>query len=95
MYKKIRAKFDPDVVLIFFFLRDGTFLKVGKALFKPLLDEITITNHRSLFYEYSFTCRFLKDLLHRSKISIRYTDNLTNAYLGDNKQTQAWYLKEI
>jgi len=92
VYKKVSAKFDPDIVLIVFFLRDGTYLKVRKEFLKPILDEITRKNHLSFYYECFFTYRLLKDLLDRSKISTRYTDSLKNAYIGDTKQTRAWHL---
>jgi hypothetical protein len=49
VYKKVSAKFDPDIVLIVFFLRDGTYLKVRKEFLKPILDEITRKNHLSFY----------------------------------------------
>lgn len=94
LYKRMSGKFDPDVVLIVFFLRDGTSLKVHREFFNPILDEITKKNQRSLFWKYSFTYRLVKDLLDRSKISTHYTDNLKNAYLGDTLQTQVWHVMQ-
>ena len=91
LYRKMSAQFDPDVVLIVFFLRDGTSLKLHREFFKPILDDITNKNRRSLLYNYSFTYRLVKDLRDRAKISIGYTDTLKSAYLGDNQQIQAWH----
>ena len=69
-------------------------LKVQPDIIKHILNEITLKNRHSFFYQYCFTYRFIKDLLDRSKISTRYTDILNNAYRGDKEQTKWWNLTQ-
>jgi hypothetical protein len=90
LYQSISVKFDFDVVLIVFSLRDGTLLWEA-SFFRKIFNEITIKNRASWLYQYSFTYRLIKDLLDRSKISTRYKEELVNAYLGNNKQTKVWH----
>ena len=77
------------------------FLFRSAAIFLGILLVIVIVEilarffYQEPWYEKLAKTQRRSEKLDRSKISIRYTDNLTNAYLGDNKQTQAWYLKEI
>ena len=77
------------------------FLFRSAAIFLDILLVIVIIEilarffYQEPWYEKPAKTQRRSEKLDRSKISIRYTDNVTNAYLGDNKQTQAWYLKEI
>jgi hypothetical protein len=94
LYKSIGAKFNPDIVLIVFFLRDGCSLKVVKDFFKQILNDISIKNRYSSLYQDCFIYRLLKDLQDRSEISAKYTNNLKRAYLGDDKQMEMWHLTQ-
>ena len=94
LYKRVGREYDPDIVVIVFFLRDGTSLKVQTDFIRRIRQEITLRNHNSRLYQHFFTYRIIRDLLDRSIISKHYTKNLKDAYLGDDEQTRVWQLSQ-
>lgn len=82
--------FDPDVVLIVFFLRDGTRLGTIPGFFGEIRTTIAERNRRSRLYASSYLYRRYRDLLDRSRISELYVREFRRAYLGDERQTAEW-----
>lgn len=90
LYKNLVVDFDPDIVLIVFFLRDGTSEKSIPGFFNRITMEMTLRNQNSWLYQNFFSYRILRDLLDRSIISSEYTKKLKNGYFGNEKQTRIW-----
>lgn len=82
--------FQPDVVVIVFFLRDGTTLGSNPDFFRPIRREITLRNRDSPLYRVSFLYRLLRDRLDRRTVGERYSKALIDAYTGDEEQTEEW-----
>jgi len=90
LYRRVGKTFDPDLVLIVFFLRDGTTEYLAFSFFQRIREEINLKNNNSWFYQHFYIYRFVKNRLDRSMISNKYTQSLKNAYLGDRDQTKVW-----
>jgi lysophospholipase L1-like esterase len=90
LYKNLVVDFAPDIVLIVFFLRDGTPQKSIPGFFKRITIDINLRNQNSWLYQHFFSYRMIRDLLDKSKISSEYTKKLKNGYFGNEKQTWIW-----
>ena len=90
LYRTLEETFDPDIVLVVFFLRDGTSQKTIPEFFKDIRRDITDRNNNSWLYQKVFTYRVIRDNLDQSEISRVYTRKLKNGYFGDEKQTRVW-----
>lgn len=83
-------RFQPDVVLAVFFLRDGTTTTSMGSFFEPVRDEIVAKNHGSTLYRISYFYRALQDQSDRRLVADRYAKELHKAYFGDGEQTAEW-----
>ena len=90
LWHALAADFDPDVVLIVFFLRDGTRIASIPEFFGEIRQAVTLRNQGSLIYEKSYLYRTLRDRLDRAAISERYGRAFLDAYFGDEEQTAEW-----
>jgi hypothetical protein len=91
LYRKLDKTFDPDIVLVVFFLRDGTSQKTIPDFFIDIRKDFTARNNKSWLYQKVFTYRIIRDNLDQSEISRVYTQKLKNGYFGDEKQTRVWH----
>lgn len=82
--------FEPDTVLVVFFLRDGTRTASIGGFFGPIRDEIKARNERSLLYHYSYLFRLYQDTQDRTYLAEKYSKEMNDAYLGSKDQTQEW-----
>ena len=87
---KTEADFQPDVVLVVFFLRDGTLVKSIPDFFNPIRNNIVERNRESILYRYLYSYRLLKDYIDRMLVANLYTQKINRAYLGDKKETVEW-----
>ena len=87
---RIQDSFQPDVILIVFFLRDGTKTGAIKSFFGPIRKEIESKNTDSFFYQYSYLIRLYLDYQDRLYLAKKYSLALNEAYLGSPEQTQEW-----
>ena len=87
---KTEGYFQPDVVLVVFFLRDGTLVKSIPDFFDPIRNNIVERNRESILYRYLYIYRLLKDYIDRMLVANIYTQKINRAYLGDKKQTVEW-----
>ena len=94
LYRRIAAEFDPDIVLIVFFLRDGTSETVAWDFFKLITMDITLRNSHSRLYQSSYIYRLIRDRLDRSKISTGYAQKLKNGYFGTLQERLIWKLTQ-
>ena len=90
LWKRIGNDYRPDLVLIVFFLRDGTKTHSIPDFFGVIQEEITQRNRKSLLYQSSFTWRRIRDNLDRQEVGARYTRRFRESYFGDESQTGEW-----
>ena len=87
---KTEAHFQPDVVLVVFFLRDGTLVKSIDNFFNPIRNNIVKRNRKSILYRYLYSYRLIKDYIDRMMVANIYSQKINRAYLGDEKETAEW-----
>jgi len=90
LWKRIGSRYDPDLVLIVFFLRDGTLTHSIPQFFGVIQKEITQRNRASWLYRSSYVYRRIRDNLDRKEVGTRYTRAFRDSYFGDESQTKEW-----
>ncbi len=90
LLSRAKDEFTPDVILIVFFLRDGTRESSMGSFFRPIREEIKARNERSFLYQYSYIFRTLQEYRDRMNLARRYSRKLYDSYFGDADQTQEW-----
>ena len=73
LLQKVKTSFQPDVILIVFFLRDGTRTDSMGSFFGPIRDQVVAENAKSFWYQNLYLYRFYKDYQDRMYISQNYT----------------------
>ncbi len=94
LLEKTAAEFQPDVVLVVFFLRDGTRVMFIPEFFMKIRAEIVARNERSVWYQKFYSFRLLRDALDRRDISRIYTQRFLNAYFGNDTETREWQVAQ-
>jgi lysophospholipase L1-like esterase len=84
------APFDPDVVLVVFFLRDGTRTSALASFFEPIRKDIAARNDASRWYRDVYAYRLLRDALDRRQVAERFAATLNDSYFGTSEQTEEW-----
>jgi lysophospholipase L1-like esterase len=87
---KVEDSFKPDVIVIVFFLRDGTKTSSRGVFFDLVRKEIESRNAASFFYKHCYLIRLYKDYKDRRYFAEKYSTTLNNAYLGGRQQTEEW-----
>jgi lysophospholipase L1-like esterase len=90
LLQKVQDSFQPDVVLVVFFLRDGTTTSSMGSFFGPIRDEMRSKNTASRIYRYSYLVRLIQDYRDRTYLSNRYSAVLNESYLGNIEETHEW-----
>ncbi len=90
-WHRVGPKFDPDLVVVVFFLRDGTETMFIPEFFMRIRANIVARNERSFLYGHSHTYRLLRDRLDRRDIANDYTKRFLNGYFGSVSQTAEWH----
>ncbi len=90
LWAKVGAAFAPDVVVVVFFLRDGSRVSAKKGFFDPIRKDIVLRNRDSRLYQSSYAFRMLRDRLDRAHVERLYADAIGAAYFGDESQTEEW-----
>jgi lysophospholipase L1-like esterase len=90
LLRTVGASFQPDVILVVFFLRDGTRTSSIGGFFDPIRNSIVAQNQRSVLYRYLYVYRFLKDRSDRERIAREYVVAINSAYVGNTGQTEEW-----
>ena len=94
LLERVNDSFHPDVVLVVFFLRDGTRTSSMGSFFGPVRNRITRRNSTSRRYRYSFVYRLVRDSVDRRRIAEQYTATLNRSYFGTSEQTVEWRLAQ-
>jgi hypothetical protein len=87
-------RFRPDLVLIVFFLRDGTRTNSIPNFFGKIRDEIVKRNAASPAYQHSYLFRYFRDNLDRHRVANDYTLKFTSSYFGSTSETEEWNLAQ-
>ncbi len=95
LLNRVIVPFKPDIVLIVFFLRDGTRLGSMGHFFDPIRREIqgrSIANrtNESILYRHSYLYRLFQDFLDRSFLARKYSELLNESYFGGTDKTEEW-----
>jgi lysophospholipase L1-like esterase len=83
-------RFGPDLVIVVFFLRDGTKLGFQKHFFEPLREDLRRWRRESTGARWSALYRFLRGELQRREASEAHVAAYRDAYLGSGEQTVEW-----
>jgi lysophospholipase L1-like esterase len=90
LLEKVRGSFQPDVIVVVFFLRDGTRTSAADSFFEPIRKQIAEQNRQSWFYQHVYLYKFYRDARDRQTIATSYAQALNDAYFGAPVQTQEW-----
>lgn len=89
-WQRVGPLYDPDVVLIVFFLRDGTGTGSIPAFFGVIRDEITRRNLADPLYSWSYLVRTWRDFQDRRRVASKYTDAFRASYFGSEPEQKEW-----
>lgn len=87
---RIKDSFNPDVVLIVFFLRDGSNINSQEAIFEPIRNFLKPKEKKSWLYTHSYLVRIFEDSMNRLALSTKYTRMLNDSYFGNMEQIREW-----
>ena len=90
VWEATSEQFDPDVLVIVFFLRDGTRTASGPEFFDRIREEIAEINTFSRRYRYSYLYRLYRDGKDREKVASLYGARFQAAYFGAEHQVSEW-----
>lgn len=89
LFERVADDFDPDLVLIVFFLRDGT--ATGSSdYFHEVRAEMARLERDSIVYRHSYLYRAWLDVEIRERLVAEYTGEFESAYFGNTEQTKEW-----
>lgn len=89
LWNQVADEFDPDAVLVVFFLRDGTTV-TSQGFFQSVRSEIAARNQASGLYRLSYLYRLLLDRLDRRRISRDFVERFETEYFGHDGDTAEW-----
>jgi len=91
-FRVMAPLYQPDLVVVVFFLRDGTRTASIPEFFGRIRDEITTRNRGSWLYRASYLYRLVRDRFDRDLISSRYLAAFQRAYFGSTEEQAEWTL---
>jgi lysophospholipase L1-like esterase len=95
LWRRIGRHYDPELVVLVFFLRDGTSTASIPAFFGRIRDEITLRNRRSPPYRHLFVYRLYRDWRDRQAIGEQYRREFDRAYFGDQAAAGEWRAAQL
>jgi len=90
IWRLVGAEYQPDLVVVVFFLRDGTETLLIPEFFMRIREDVVQRNADSYWYRNFYTFRLVRDRLDRNKIARTYTQRFIDAYFGSESQTAEW-----
>ena len=87
---EVAPRYEPDVVVAVFFLRDGTRTPSIPGFFDRIRDEVARRNRESALYRASYLVRFVRDRIDRAEIGKEYTQAFRDAYFGEGEAVAEW-----
>ena len=86
--------FDPDLLVIVFFLRDGTRTASVPEFFDRIRAEVSERNRRSRLYRSLYLYRLYRDARDREEVAKHYTARFRASYFGAPHQTAEWRIAQ-
>ncbi|MAF66707.1 MAG: hypothetical protein CMJ84_13740 [Planctomycetes bacterium] len=90
VWDEMKTRFDPDLVVFVFFLRDGTLSGSIPEFFEEIRNEVALRNRGSTLYRVSYLYRLYRDALDAALIREHHTARFVDAYFGTEEQTAEW-----
>jgi lysophospholipase L1-like esterase len=90
VWRRVGVPWQPNAVLVVFFLRDGTRIASIPEFFGPIRDEIAARNRTSWLYHHLYAYRVLCDRLDRRAITSAYLERFRASYFGSAEETAEW-----
>lgn len=90
LWDGLHEAFSPDLLLVVFFLRDGTNLLSNPRFFDRIREEVVARNRSSKLYANSYLYRWIRDGLDRRSLGDEYTREFLDAYSGSDEETAEW-----
>lgn len=89
-WRRVGPGFEPDLLVVVFFLRDGTETLFIPEFFMRIRKNIVARNSQSAWYRRSYVFRMVRDQLDRAAIGREYTRRFNDGYFGNDEQTAEW-----
>ena len=90
LFDLMAEKYQPDHVVIVFFLRDGVARVSTMQLVSDIRERMLELSRESLLYRYSHLYRFFRQERAQRELSVRYLAKLERGVLGSAKETEEW-----
>lgn len=87
---RIKDSSELDVVLMVFFLRNGSRTGSMGAFFGPIRQELENRHQQMWLYQYSYIFRLYQDARDRAYLSDKYSKALNDSYFGGPGETEEW-----
>ena len=78
------------MILIVFFLRDGSTESSHGSFFTPIREELEERDESSFYYKHSYFFRVIQEYRDRLYLSRRYSQKINESYFGNSEQTREW-----
>jgi len=87
---RIKDLSDLDIILMVFFLRNGSRTGSMGAFFSPIRRELEDRHQEMSLYQYSYIFRLYQDSRDRAYLSEKYSKALNDSYFGGPEETEEW-----
>ena len=89
LWRGAGKRFEPDAVMIVFFLRDGTRIS-SSGMFDEIRADFARAHAADPWYDRSYAYRIVRDRLDRQALGAYYAARYREAYFGTPEQTVEW-----
>lgn len=89
LWRGAGRRFEPDAVVIVFFLRDGTRIS-SRGMFDEIRADFARAHAADPWYDRSYAYRLVRDRLDRQALGTYYAARFHEAYFGTPDQTVEW-----
>jgi len=90
LFDSVAEGFEPDWVVVVFFLRDGVEGVTSLGQITRIRNEMAKLSGDSPLYRYSRLWRYFVDRDAQARLSDEYLGRLRNGYIGNEQQTREW-----
>lgn len=92
LHRQMAKKYEPDLVVAVFFLRDAAPPEITTAgMIRQIEEGMNLLREESFLYRHSHIYRLLRDKVELRRLSDKYLDTIRTAYLGNDEQTKEWH----
>lgn len=94
LFKATVDTYEPDIVLIVFFLRDGVLGVTSNEQITMIREGMERLKERSFLFRHSRIYRFLRERSEQQALAEQYLGRLKSGYLGQGEETSEWVLSK-